>query len=387
MNDANPTPLRLGMKGALAGKNYRIAGRVVMSMDEAGETYYWNEFNLIGDDGQCATLVYEEGENGPVWRVFTLIDPAVPLTAADVAGKRVGDPVDFGEGSFHVTCVDESRVCAIEGEAPEGVERGDIAHYFNAECGNRMIVVSWTGDEVEIYRGITLPAHAVASAFGVSAVPSGALNYLSKASSDGGSKRISGVSVLVVVVIAVVFIVTLRSGCMPVERAERPPELPPAQLSIGREGKLNAAQYRITGHAVVEVAHVGKRYIRHEYSVVDEAGNEAILWQGTEQGADKWMLATPFTPPQPLTPADAGGLRLGQAVVFDEAGARVTDLFLSRIGKVDGTSNWTAGTELYGFMARSQTPKETLVALWNGTSITFYRAAPTAEKNPAKSFR
>jgi hypothetical protein len=385
MSTANVTPLRLGMNGALAGKNYRIAGRIVLSMDEAGETYYWNEFHLVGDDGQCATLVYEESENGPVWRVFTLIDPAIPLTAADVAGKRVGDPVDFGEGTFHVTCVDESRVCAIEGEAPEGVERGDIAHYFNAESGNKMIVVSWTGDEVEIYRGVTLPAHAIASAFGVSAVPFGALRHLSETSDDGSKKR-SGISALVVVVIVLGLIVKLRSGWTPSERAERPPELPPAQLSVGRQGKLDGAQYRITGHAVIEVARVGKRYLRHEYSVADEAGNEAFLWQGTEQGADKWMLATPFTPSQALAPADAGALRLGQAVMLADGAAHVTQLFLSRIGDVNGSFHWPAGTELYGLMARNEAAKETSVALWNQTSIAFYRVTPTVEKNPAKSF-
>jgi hypothetical protein len=283
--------------------------------------------------------------------------------------------------------VDESRVCAIEGEAPEGVERGDIAHYFNAEAANQMFVVSWTGDEVEVYRGVTLPARAVAKAFGVSAVPTGALNRLSE-SSDGGSIQVSGIPTLVVIVIALVSIVWLRSGCARTERTERPPKLPAAELSVGSQGKLNASQYRITGHAVVEVAHVGQRYMRHEYSIVDEAGNEAFLWQGTEQGADKWMLAAPFTPSHPLRPAEAGALRLGQAVVLSDAAAQITELFLSRVGKVDGATNWSAGTELYGFMARSsKAAKDAAVALWNETAITFYHVAPTAEKNPAKSFR
>jgi hypothetical protein len=387
MSHVNPTPLRVGMTGALVGKNYRIAGRIVMSMEEAGETYYWNEFNLVRGDGECATLVYEETEDGPVWRLFTLIDPPVPLTAADVANKNVGDPVDFGEGTFHVTCVDESRVCAIEGEAPEGVERGDIAHYFNAEAGNQMVVVSWTGDEVEVYRGVTLPAPVVAKAFGVSAIPTGALSHLSQANDDAGKQR-SGIFSLVVVVIALLVIVAMRSGCARTVRAERPPKLPAAQLSVGGVGNLNASQYRITGHAVVEVAHVGKRFLRHEYSAVDEAGNEAFLWQGTEQGANDWMLVTPFTPSQPLTPADAGALRLGQPVLLDDAGARVTDLFVSRISKVEGASNWPVGTELYGFTARDpKIDKTTVVARWNETAITIYRTVPTTEKNPAKRFR
>jgi hypothetical protein len=53
MNSANPTSVQIGMAGAFVGIRYRVVGRVVMGMEEAGETYYWNEFNLVGDNGQC----------------------------------------------------------------------------------------------------------------------------------------------------------------------------------------------------------------------------------------------------------------------------------------------------------------------------------------------
>ena len=52
------------MSGTLAGKHYRVAGRVVMGMEDAGETYYWNEFNLVNDEGESATLVYEQSVDG-----------------------------------------------------------------------------------------------------------------------------------------------------------------------------------------------------------------------------------------------------------------------------------------------------------------------------------
>lgn len=47
--------------------------------------------------------------------------------------------VDITGKPMRVTCVDESRVLQIEGEAPEGVEVGDIAHYFNAETASDMV--------------------------------------------------------------------------------------------------------------------------------------------------------------------------------------------------------------------------------------------------------
>ena len=374
------------MKGAFVGKNYRIAGRVVLSMEEAGHTYYWNEFHLLGDDGKCATLVFENTEKGPEWKMFTLVKPPPPMSATEAANKRAGDQVRFEGRILNVTCVDESRVCEIEGEAPEGVERGDIARYFNAESGNEMIVVSWTGDEVEFYRGLNIPARAVSSAFGVSAVPSGAFSHLSQPNDDRAGKQRSGMLALIVIAVALLFIVKTRSGCAPVERAERPPKLPAAQLTVGSVGKLNALQYRITGHAVVEIAHVGKRFLRHEYSVVDEAGNEAFLWQGTDEDASQWTLATPFTPAQPMTPAAAGALRLGQAVTIRDTAENVTDLFLARVGKVEGARNWPAGTELYGFAAETPKAREKTVALWNGTALNLFRTTPTTEKNPAKSF-
>jgi hypothetical protein len=54
MSFENPTSLRIGMTGTVAGKSYRVVGRVVMGVEEAGQTYYWNEFNLQADDGEFA---------------------------------------------------------------------------------------------------------------------------------------------------------------------------------------------------------------------------------------------------------------------------------------------------------------------------------------------
>ena len=81
--------------------------------------------------------------------------------------KSIGDRLTIDYTSVCVSLVDESRIYFIEGKAPEGMEVGDVAHYFNAESGNTMIVVSWTGDEVEYFRGINLKRDAVTQAFGI----------------------------------------------------------------------------------------------------------------------------------------------------------------------------------------------------------------------------
>lgn len=142
MSFDNPTRLRIGMHGNFAGKDYRVAGRVVMGETEGGETYYWNEFNLESTDGSYADLVFEETERGGEWRLFTLFEPEYPMTAADAATKRVGDHLNLTGENIRITLRSASRVYHIEGQAPEGVEVGDVANYFNAEAGNIMQVVS-----------------------------------------------------------------------------------------------------------------------------------------------------------------------------------------------------------------------------------------------------
>src|SRR6266542_787165 len=111
MSLANPTQLRIGAIGNLEGVDYRVVGRVVMSVTEDGETYYWDEFNLGTGFGQNATLVYEETEPGGEWRLFTMFEPEYPITAEDAATKRVGDPLNLDGTDVHVTLVDKSRVC------------------------------------------------------------------------------------------------------------------------------------------------------------------------------------------------------------------------------------------------------------------------------------
>ncbi len=167
MSYANSTPLRIGATGTLNGWRVRVAGRVVLGVSEGGETYYWNEFNLVDDSGNSATLVLEETEQGPEWKLFRAIEPLHPLDARAAAEKHVGDQVNLDGRPVAVTLTGASRVYHIEGEAPEGVEVGDVANYFNADTGDRMLVASWTGHEIEFYEGLDVPPETLATAFGL----------------------------------------------------------------------------------------------------------------------------------------------------------------------------------------------------------------------------
>ena len=87
------------------------------------------------------------------------------MTAEDAATKSVGDPLNLDGTDVRVTFRQTSRIYHIEGTAPDGEHVGSVADYFNAESGNVMQVVSWTGSEVEFYRGLTVASGMVAVAF------------------------------------------------------------------------------------------------------------------------------------------------------------------------------------------------------------------------------
>lgn len=371
MNYVNLTPVRLGMTGTFAGRTYRVAGRVVMGMEEGGETYYWNEFHLVGSDGKEASLVYEVTENGGEWRLFTLFDPRNPMSVSEAASKRVGDSVNLDGRPLRVTLVDESRVYQIEGEAPEGVEVGDVARYFNAEDRNAMIVVSWTGKEIEYYRGLDLPRGAVAKAFGLESELSGVAGRPPALPAGSAERRWVGMIIGGFLTVMVLFSAySCRPNRMPPTVTK--PKTPPAPLPMDAAGKLEGATWRVRGHAVVEIAQVGLRYDRHEYHLVDDSGGRALLIFGSKPGAKDWILFTPFEPEKPLTPTEAAAKRTGDKLELHGTTASVTDLSRSKILQVQsqGLPDLETGIELYGFNA--QAGSTLFLVRWNQAGITFY---------------
>lgn len=395
MSFANPTPIRLGMTGAFDGRQYRVAGRVVLGMEEDGETYYWNEFNLVSDDGESATLVFEETESGGAWRLFTQFEPEFVMTAADAATKRVGDQLNLDGHDVRVTLVDETRVYHIEGEAPEEVELGDVAHYFNAEAGRRMVVVSWTGDEVEYFRGVTVAPAMIASVF---KWPAGTLDRLSRPSggssstsslmgnganlSSGAVVKLAGFGLLVVIILASYAL--LRPGRSRAAVVKTP--APPAALTLDCTGTLAGKNYRLQGHALVEIAQVGRRYDRHEYQLLDDEENVSLLICGWKPGDKNWFLLNPLLPAAALTPARAAALRVGEIVKVDAYTAPVAELFQAVLRQTEGANlpQFTNGTVYFNFSAESDA--RPLLVRWNDRGIKFYRGSLVAAKDVITAF-
>ena len=374
----NPTSLQVGMSGTLLGMSYRVAGRVVMGMEEAGETYFWNEFNLVTAEGTSATLVYEESQGGGEWRLFTLFEPECELTAEDAATKQLGDPLNLDGTDVRVTLVDESRVHHIEGEAPEGVEVGDVARYFNAEAGDTMIVVSWTKNEVECYHGEDLRGDTVNSAFNLRSPSASSISsFLSPqnvgSASPGLSKVVlSSAAIGIVIVIAIVGYASCHSRST--ARASKPTRAPTEMLSVGNTGTLDDRRFQAKSKALVEVARVGASCEQHEYELVDQSGGEwALLVGGFSPGTKDWCLLTPLPMQNPLTQTQAAKVQVGQNVNLNGQDVVVRELFQATVRRVKppDSAHPAPGDVWYGFIAQSGS--DPVLVRWNQESITYFR--------------
>jgi len=390
MNSANPTALRIGMQGPLEGRRHIVLGRVVLGMELDGETYYWNEFYLSDESGRVVTLVFEETENGPIWKIFRMIEPAPSLSAREAAAKRVGDTVNLDGSPVKITLVDQSRVYHIEGEAPEGVEVGDVANYFNADAPNRTLVASWTGDEIEFYKGHDLPASQVETAFNLPKTAAGTTAVLFSGGSSGTANWFSKQTIRVVIIaFAGVAWIASRSCSgpgrtpAPVRVVAPPPKqvAPVVRLPAVAHGTLGGHSYAVAGHALVEVARVGKKFDRHEYALTDETGGQVLLVNCLGGAANEWHLLTPLELPQNFTAYDAAALRQGRVAMVAGRSMQVTQLFMAKVLAKDGEVTLAAWPETiqYGLLARVK--DDWVVARWTETGLQLYggRTLPETE--------
>lgn len=388
MSFANPTPIQIGMWGTFNGVRYRVAGRIVLGCDVDGQRYYWNEFHLVSQSGEEATLVHEEGENGIEWRMFVLFEPEYPLTAADAATKRVGDYLNLEGTAVRITLVDESRVYLIEGEAPEGVDRGDVANYFNAKSGRDMIVVSWTGDEIEYYRGRDLTGGMVASSFDLHGTefshfidPFRNVSALSDSSEITSKRMLQGI--LGVLLVALFFVGNMT--CRTSRRTKIITKAPAAAapFPFGATALLEGKTWLVRAHVIVEIGQTGQLFDRHEYHLTDADGNAAWLVCGMQPDDKDWIWFIPLDPVNPPTPTQAAALKSGDTINVDGWIGPVTELFQAINRQISSDlSEVREGEMQFGFTVRSGT---TLIQTrWDAHRIVFLRGtamSATAVKN------
>jgi len=378
----------VGMTGTLSGKRYRVAGRVVMGVVDDGVTYYWQEFNVVNDEGKSATLVFEESERGGEWKLFVMFEPTNPMTAAEAAKKRPGDRVNLDGTNLPVTLKDNSRVYYVEGTAPEGVEVGDVAHYFNAESGPTMEVVSWTGEEVEFFRGFTLQSGMVAAAFGIqetfrSTYPKTISNFTLSGTNGEGTNYsgiiqaiVAGIFILIVIVPNLNLAIPRRRGPAVVKTLAAD-----APFKVGTLIKVKGTSYRISKHLAVEIAQVGLAFRRHEYELAGDDDSKMLLVYGWQPGGKDWVLFTPVDS-DTLTPQQAGTLRFGDKFTLNGVTTVISQIFQYTINLEDPINPDTWGSDsgniFYGLSGESGSM--IFMARWNNNIIRFYRGEKLPEK-------
>ena len=380
MNTGNPTPLEIGMTGTLGGQSYAVTARLVLEMEEEGETYHWNEYVLSGADGRTATLVHEPVEVGFVLRLFTLFDPELPLTVEQAGLITVGQEVDLGDGPIRVTLVDESRVVHVEGRPPDWIERGDQARYFNAEEGRRRIVVSWTGGEIEFYRGMDIPYAVMASGFGIERVASEPAGTSSASQPLGVGYGLIAMGVLLaaVVIVGVVLMMDGPHG----EPSSKPVVAPPpveaprplsTELKVGGSASIHGQRYQVLGRDSLEVAVVGRNYACSRFIVRGQDGRERWLLHGLRGTKSEWHLLAPSELSQPMSPAQAAVKVEGQALSVDGFDCKIERLFLDQVTGSEGATVSSVASEKRHYHFLAQSGQDYLLASWGAEEVRFHR--------------
>ena len=366
------------MHGTFAGKDYRVVGRSVMGATERGEVYYWNEYHLETTAGEHAILVYDESERDAAWRMFAQFSPEYPISAAEAATKFPGDPLNLTGEDVRVTYRGTSRLYHVEGQTPKGDPVGTLEEYFNATAESIMQVVSWAGDKVEFYNGLTLTPNMVATAFGLpvaSVQPAKRMfsSFSSSEDSDEDSRSyLSGFKFAVIALIAlVVLIASFGRGCFFGGREAAPVTklvigAPP--LNVGASCTIQGTPYHATSHALVEMAEVGTKWQQHEYTFTNDAGDTALLvCQGKE-----WVWYQLLSLANRITPQQAAAKKVGDPVLVEGFTGRVSELFQMTVEQADGQGRLLpTGTIRYGLAGTDGT--RLLLVRWDQSGIDFFR--------------
>ena len=151
------------MKASYGGREYRLVARTVLSVEEEGETYYWQEFDLLAEDGSCLYLEHDEGN----WKLITPFEPRQPLRPDQVAALSPGGTAFFEGKPLTVTKRGTGTVREVTGKPVHGARPGEIRPYVEFGAGNDLFSVESGEDGVDHYQLRHIDYRNVLSAFGL----------------------------------------------------------------------------------------------------------------------------------------------------------------------------------------------------------------------------
>ncbi|MBM3846272.1 MAG: DUF4178 domain-containing protein [Verrucomicrobia bacterium] len=371
----NPTPLTVGSTGQLAGTAYRVVSRVVLGVEEDGVTYSWNEFYLKGGSGEEALLSHELTEWGEQWKLFTELKPTPAWSVAQAQEKRIGDFVELDGKRLKIDYTGQSRVLSIEGEAPEGVEVGDVARYFNARSGRSMVVVSWTGQEIEFFRGMDINRGSLSIAFRWP-TPSLSAGEQSSPTLPGSPPLQSWIIGIVTLAAAVAFGIIAsgnrRSSWRSAPSAQMRAASAPV-LRVGMQGMLEGLTWRIVRRDTVEVATERFARQRNEYRLITSEGRSALLIQAWEFEPSGWAFLEAIRPEPMTTATQAAGWPRRHRVKLDGEEVEIVSLQHRTLDASEGEAepSWVQGGVHYGLVAKGAS--HLYLAEWDAAGLQLWR--------------
>lgn len=162
---ANTTPLRLGMKAHLGGKEYEITGRMVLATREEDEVYQWEEFQLLAASGDAAFLEFDEGR----WKLLDQFVPREPLDPRELAVATKGSALTLDGARVTVTEKGWAEIRAAQGRFTFEARVGEKRYYLDARHLQSAYSVEWgedwKADDIEYYRGRPLSEREVYTLF------------------------------------------------------------------------------------------------------------------------------------------------------------------------------------------------------------------------------
>jgi hypothetical protein len=160
-----PAPLTIGSAGNLRGTTYRINGHSVVETAKVGQLFDRHEYQLTGDNGSPAALVFGWRPGAKTWLLLSPFQPVNPMTPQQAAARRWGEKVDLDGVPVPVTELFRSTIRKIESAESADLTNGSVLYGFTAQSGTNLFIARWQEGGITFHRGELLPAEMVVNAF------------------------------------------------------------------------------------------------------------------------------------------------------------------------------------------------------------------------------
>lgn len=136
---AAPPLLTVDRHGLLAGRSFRVAGRVRLEYSDG----HWDEWWLEFEDGEDCWLEEDDGSY-----YFHQSQP-VTTRPEDTINLAPGQMFNAGERSWFITEAGKATVIGVQGQLPVTLQPGFELNYFDAVTGGQTLSIEVWGNEIK----------------------------------------------------------------------------------------------------------------------------------------------------------------------------------------------------------------------------------------------